>query len=148
MVCFCGTVLMMSHIHSSSATGLCCAARNCKLNCCKILRSSIGLALISMKSEAGLYKWATMTWPYPFHASLTGTFAYGDGCFPAPMRNHVRSRAGNLRPEDLPLLQLFAPIFFVFGAIHILGPSLPLSRTWARVSVFAAVWLIVARYLY
>jgi cellulose synthase/poly-beta-1,6-N-acetylglucosamine synthase-like glycosyltransferase len=53
-----------------------------------------------------------------------------------------------LRPEDLPFLQLFAPIFFVIGAIHILGPNLPMARGWARQCVFAAVWLIVARYLY
>ena len=53
-----------------------------------------------------------------------------------------------MRPEDLPFLQLFAPIFFVIGAIHILGPNLPMARGWARQCVFAAVWLIVARYLY
>jgi cellulose synthase (UDP-forming) len=52
-----------------------------------------------------------------------------------------------LLPEQLPFLQLFAPIFFVLGAIHILGPNLPISRGWARVYVFAAVWLIVARYV-
>lgn len=36
---------------------------------------------------------------------------------------------------------------FVLGAIYLLGPNLPLSRTWARVAVFAAVWLVIARYL-
>ncbi len=62
------------------------------------------------------------------------------------MKRH-RSRVDNLRPEDLPLLQLLAPILFVLGAIHILGPNLPMSRGWARACVFAAVWLIVARYV-
>lgn len=62
-------------------------------------------------------------------------------------RDQNRSRVDNLLPEQLPLLQLFAPIIFVLGAIHILGPNLPISRGWARVYVFAAVWLIVARYV-
>ena len=36
---------------------------------------------------------------------------------------------------------------FVVGAIYLLGPTLPISRPWARLLVFATVWLIVARYL-
>jgi cellulose synthase (UDP-forming) len=40
-----------------------------------------------------------------------------------------------------------APLAFVFGAIYLLGPMLPLSRPWARMLVFAAVWLVIARYL-
>ena len=36
---------------------------------------------------------------------------------------------------------------FVVGAIYLVGPGLPLRRTWARISVFAAVGLIVVRYL-
>ena len=31
--------------------------------------------------------------------------------------------------------------------MYLLGPILPLSRTWARAAVFAAVWLIIGRYL-
>ncbi len=58
-----------------------------------------------------------------------------------------RSRADNVSADTLPNFQLFAPIVFVLGAIYLLGPSLPLSQTWARLTVFAAVWLIIARYL-
>ena len=53
-----------------------------------------------------------------------------------------------MRPEDLPVLQLLAPVLFVLGAIHILAPNLPMQRGWARLSVFTAVWLIVGRYLH
>jgi len=35
---------------------------------------------------------------------------------------------------------------FVMGAILMLGPTLPLSRPWARALVCAAVWLVVGRY--
>ncbi len=49
--------------------------------------------------------------------------------------------------DTLPLGQLFAPIFFVFGAIYLLGSSLPLSKSWARLTVFASVWPIIARYV-
>jgi len=49
--------------------------------------------------------------------------------------------------DSLPLVQLFAPIVFVLGATYLLGSSLPLSQTWARLTVFASVWLIIARYL-
>jgi cellulose synthase (UDP-forming) len=52
-----------------------------------------------------------------------------------------------VRVEALPFIQLLSPTAFVLGAVYLLGPSLPLSRTWARVTVFAAVWLIVVRYL-
>ena len=48
---------------------------------------------------------------------------------------------------DAPLLQVLAPLMFVVGAIYLLGPALPISRPWARALVFAAVWLIIARYL-
>ena len=53
-----------------------------------------------------------------------------------------------MRPEDLPVLQLLAPVLFVLGAIHILAPNLPMRRGWARLSVFTVVWLIVGRYLH
>ncbi len=52
-----------------------------------------------------------------------------------------------MRADALPIAELLAPIVFVLGAIYLLGPSLPLSRTWARVTVFAIVWMIIARYL-
>jgi len=48
---------------------------------------------------------------------------------------------------DAPVLQVFAPLFFVIGSIYLLGPLLPISRTWVRVLVFAAVWLVTGWYL-
>jgi cellulose synthase (UDP-forming) len=50
-----------------------------------------------------------------------------------------------LRSDALPLLTLLAPTAFVIGLL-VLGPMLPMDRPWARRLVFAAVWLIVARY--
>ena len=52
-----------------------------------------------------------------------------------------------MNPEALTYSELLAPLAFVFGAIYLLGPMLPLSRPWARMLVFAAVWLVIARYL-
>jgi cellulose synthase (UDP-forming) len=52
-----------------------------------------------------------------------------------------------VRAEALPFVQLLGPTAFVLGAVYLLGPNLPLSRTWARITVFAAVWLIIVRYL-
>jgi cellulose synthase (UDP-forming) len=52
-----------------------------------------------------------------------------------------------VRADALPIIQLLAPIIFVLWAVYLLGPMLPLKRTWARVAVFATVWLIIARYL-
>jgi cellulose synthase (UDP-forming) len=52
-----------------------------------------------------------------------------------------------MNPEALTYSELLAPLAFVFGAIYLLGPMLPLSRLWARMLVFAAVWLVIARYL-
>ena len=52
-----------------------------------------------------------------------------------------------MRADALPIIQLLAPIIFVLGAVYLLGPILPLKRTWARVAIFATVWLIIARYL-
>jgi cellulose synthase (UDP-forming) len=49
--------------------------------------------------------------------------------------------------EVLPIPQLLAPLMFVLGVIYLLGPLLPLARPSARLLVFAAVWLIIARYL-
>jgi cellulose synthase (UDP-forming) len=48
---------------------------------------------------------------------------------------------------DTPVLEVLAPLLFVIGAIYLLGPTLPISRSWARFLVFAVVWLIVIRYL-
>jgi cellulose synthase (UDP-forming) len=48
---------------------------------------------------------------------------------------------------DTPVLEVLAPLIFVVGAIYLLGPTLPISRPWARFLVFAAVWLVVTRYL-
>ena len=52
-----------------------------------------------------------------------------------------------MNPEALTYFELLAPLAFVFGAIYLLGPMLPLSRPWARMLVFAVVWLVIARYL-
>lgn len=48
---------------------------------------------------------------------------------------------------DAPVLEVLAPLMFVVGAIYLLGPTLPISRTWSRVLVFVTVWLVVGRYL-
>lgn len=48
---------------------------------------------------------------------------------------------------DAPLLEVLAPLMLVVGAIYVLGPTLPMARSWARTLVFVAVWLVVARYL-
>jgi cellulose synthase (UDP-forming) len=63
------------------------------------------------------------------------------------MQSPSRLRANSVRADALPLVQLLAPILFVVGAVYLLGPMLPLTRTWARVAVFATVWLVIARYL-
>jgi cellulose synthase (UDP-forming) len=52
-----------------------------------------------------------------------------------------------VRAETLPFVQLLSPTAFILGTVYLLGPNLPLSRTWARIAVFAAVWLIIGRYL-
>ncbi len=49
--------------------------------------------------------------------------------------------------EALTYFELMAPLAFVIGAIYLLGPMLPLSQLWARMLVFAAVWLVIGRYL-
>ena len=36
----------------------------------------------------------------------------------------------------------------VVGAIYVLGPVLPIVRPWARILVFATVWLVVGWYLH
>lgn len=48
--------------------------------------------------------------------------------------------------DTVTIVQLLAPTMFVAGAIYALGPMLPISRSWARIVVFGAVWLIVGRY--
>ena len=51
-----------------------------------------------------------------------------------------------MQADALPLFQLLAPLLFVVGTIYLLGPTLPLGRRWARALVFAAVWVVIARY--
>jgi cellulose synthase (UDP-forming) len=52
-------------------------------------------------------------------------------------------------PVDLmPFFYVMAPIIFVTGAILILGPMLPLNKSWARYCLFGAVWIVVLRYLH
>jgi cellulose synthase (UDP-forming) len=46
----------------------------------------------------------------------------------------------------LPIEFLVAPTLFVLGAVYLLGPMLPLTRTWARIVVFAIVWAVILRY--
>jgi cellulose synthase (UDP-forming) len=48
---------------------------------------------------------------------------------------------------DTDFLGLFAPTLLVLGLVYALGPLLPRQRCWARVVIFAAVWLVIARYL-
>lgn len=47
---------------------------------------------------------------------------------------------------DAPTLQVLAPLMFVVGALYLLGPTLPISRPWARRVVFLAVWSVVTYY--
>jgi len=49
---------------------------------------------------------------------------------------------------DAPLLEVLAPVMFVVGAIYVLGPVLPIARPWARILVFATVWVVVGWYLH
>src|SRR5438552_1195578 len=37
-----------------------------------------------------------------------------------------------MNAEALPYFEMMAPLTFVFGAIVLLSPTLPLSRSWAR----------------
>src|ERR1700733_2687517 len=50
--------------------------------------------------------------------------------------------------EGIPYSELLSPLIIVIGAIYLLAPMLPRSRSWARGLVFAIVWLVIARYLY
>jgi cellulose synthase (UDP-forming) len=52
-----------------------------------------------------------------------------------------------LETSSIRFSELIAPLLFVVGAIYLLGPLLPLRRTWARVVVFVSVWAVVLRYL-
>jgi len=47
----------------------------------------------------------------------------------------------------LSFAQLFAPILGVFAAMYLLAPTFAVTRLWARIAIFVAVWLVVARYL-
>jgi cellulose synthase (UDP-forming) len=38
-------------------------------------------------------------------------------------------------------------MLFIIGAVYLLGPLLPIHKTWARVFIFVTVWMTVARYL-
>jgi hypothetical protein len=52
-----------------------------------------------------------------------------------------------MNAETLPYFEMMAPLTFVFGAIVLLSPTLPLSRPWARSLIFGVVWGVIARYL-
>jgi cellulose synthase (UDP-forming) len=54
----------------------------------------------------------------------------------------------NMNADALPIFELLGPLIFVIGTIYVLCPMLPLSRPWARMLVFAIVWLVIARYLH
>jgi len=47
---------------------------------------------------------------------------------------------------NLPLLELVAPTLIVVALIYVLPPLLPMRRTWARLLVFATVWVVILRY--
>ncbi len=49
--------------------------------------------------------------------------------------------------QSLSLAQLLAPLAFVVSAIYLLGPLLPLQRTWARAAIAFVVAVVAARYL-
>jgi cellulose synthase (UDP-forming) len=51
-------------------------------------------------------------------------------------------------PFDVRILEVFAPLMLVVGSIYVLGPLLPMARSWARRLVFAMVWLVVGWYLH
>ena len=53
-----------------------------------------------------------------------------------------------MRSESLGLFELLAPTIFVVGAVYLLGSMLPITRSWARRSIFAVVWLVVGWYLH
>lgn len=53
-----------------------------------------------------------------------------------------------MHADNLSWLQLLAPTIFVLGVIYLLGPLLPMARSWARIAVFAAVWPVAAWYLH
>jgi len=48
---------------------------------------------------------------------------------------------------DTDFFALIGPTLLVVGFVYLLGPLLPLKRGWARLLIFAAVWLVIARYL-
>lgn len=52
-----------------------------------------------------------------------------------------------MQAMTLSLSQLFAPMLSIFAAMYLLAPTFPVARPWARLAVFAVVWLVVARYL-
>jgi cellulose synthase (UDP-forming) len=52
-----------------------------------------------------------------------------------------------MNAEGLPYLELVGPLIFVLGVVYLLGPLMPLSRTWARGLIFVTVWSVIARYL-
>jgi cellulose synthase (UDP-forming) len=76
---------------------------------------------------------------------------WGGSCNGWPAISNVtwrQRRATEVRSESLTLLQLLAPTIFVLGAVYLLGSILPNRRGWARHSIFAVVWLVVAWYLH
>lgn len=48
--------------------------------------------------------------------------------------------------ETATFFELLAPTIFVAGAVFALGPALPIQRTWARLVLSGAIWLVVGRY--
>jgi cellulose synthase (UDP-forming) len=52
-----------------------------------------------------------------------------------------------LSVDQLPLSYVWAPLALVVAVIYLIAPVLPMKETWARRLVFAAVWLVVLRYL-
>jgi cellulose synthase (UDP-forming) len=50
--------------------------------------------------------------------------------------------------ETLTFPELFAPMLLVLGTLYVLGPALPITRGWARYTIFAVVWGVVGWYLH
>ncbi len=63
------------------------------------------------------------------------------------MRPVLPAEVPRVPVDPLSLSIALAPIALVVAVIHVIGPILPMRRAWARWLIFAAVWIVVARYL-
>lgn len=58
-----------------------------------------------------------------------------------------RRRGAIVEAESLEPALILAPLLFVVATVYLLGPLLPLTKTWSRFLIFTVVWAIVARYV-